>query len=56
MTMVSSQSDVTWSGLREVIELENYKLTVDGRIIAARTLGIEFKVAKAIKVIFSSVV
>lgn len=46
---------ITSSGPLEVVELVNDKLVVDGRFAVARTSGIELKVAKAAKGIFSSV-
>ena len=47
---------ITSAGPLEVIELKNEKLVVDGRFAVARTSGIELKVAKASKGIFSSVI
>ncbi len=46
---------ITSSGPLETIDLANDKLVVDGSFAVARTSGVELKVAKASKGIFSSV-
>ncbi len=47
---------ITSAGPLEEIELTNDKLIVDGAFAVARTSGIELKVAKATKGIFSTVI
>lgn len=47
---------ITSAGPLEEVELNNGKLTVDGAFAVARTSGIELKVAKATKGIFSTII